>query len=121
MDSTIKEKWLAALRSGKYKQGTDKLRTKESKFCCLGVLCDVYRKETKLGKWGKDILGNFDFKNTKKGNREYRSSGVLPLSVMEWAELTQDNPVINNTQSLAGLNDRGDSFEKIADIIEKNL
>jgi hypothetical protein len=32
--------WLSALRSGKYVQGTDKLRNNNT-FCCLGVLCDV--------------------------------------------------------------------------------
>ena len=121
MDSTIKEKWLAALRSGKYKQGTNELRTNESKFCCLGVLCDVYRKETKLGKWSKNDFGNFKFTNTKKSNNTFMGSGRLPLSVMEWAGLPQANPIIDVTESLAGLNDSGASFEKIADIIEKKF
>lgn len=43
----LKEKWVAALRSGKYKQGELRLRHKSDRdgepdrFCCLGVLCDV--------------------------------------------------------------------------------
>lgn len=37
MDSKIKEQWVAALRSGKYKQGTGYLN-RDGKFCCLGVL-----------------------------------------------------------------------------------
>jgi hypothetical protein len=32
MDSVIKEKWLTALRSGKYKQGRKNLRTKKTNF-----------------------------------------------------------------------------------------
>lgn len=40
MDTAIKTKWIEALRSGKYLQGTGCLRREET-FCCLGVLCDV--------------------------------------------------------------------------------
>jgi hypothetical protein len=32
------DKWLAALRSGKYKQGKHQLKTDSGAFCCLGVL-----------------------------------------------------------------------------------
>lgn len=38
------EKWVAALRSGEYKQGRDMLLSKKCEYCCLGVagkLCDV--------------------------------------------------------------------------------
>ena len=45
MNKEIKDKWVTALRSGKYKQTTGALRRVtadgESGFCCLGVLCDV--------------------------------------------------------------------------------
>lgn len=46
----VKEKWLAALRSGEYEQGTSCLysTTREStnpQYCCLGVLCDLAVKE----------------------------------------------------------------------------
>lgn len=34
-------KWHDALLSGKYYQGSGELRSSESHFCCLGVLCDV--------------------------------------------------------------------------------
>lgn len=38
----FKEKWVAALRSGKYKQGKDFLYNKdEDTYCCLGVACKV--------------------------------------------------------------------------------
>jgi len=36
----IKE-WVKALRSGEYKQGQSYLRSRDGKFCCLGVLCDL--------------------------------------------------------------------------------
>lgn len=38
------KKWVQALRSGEYKQGKDALRDND-KFCCLGVACEVYKKE----------------------------------------------------------------------------
>ena len=46
MNQKIKERWVKALRSGKYKQGKGWLRKssgpkKKSEFCCLGVLCDL--------------------------------------------------------------------------------
>lgn len=38
----VKDKWIEALQSGKYAQGTGALRSEDGeKFCCLGVLCDI--------------------------------------------------------------------------------
>lgn len=36
------EKWVKALRSGKYEQGKSYLK-KDNKYCCLGVLYDVLK------------------------------------------------------------------------------
>jgi hypothetical protein len=41
MDREIRDKWCAALRSGKYEQGVGRLQSVTGKFCCLGVLADV--------------------------------------------------------------------------------
>lgn len=45
MDPVIKKKWTAALRSGKYRQGTGALFARDGNRhiarCCLGVLCNV--------------------------------------------------------------------------------
>jgi hypothetical protein len=40
--SELMTKWVAALRSGKYEQGTNVLRSEWGSYCCLGVLCDVH-------------------------------------------------------------------------------
>ena len=37
-------KLIADLRSGKYKQGQDRLR-RNDELCCLGVACEVYQEE----------------------------------------------------------------------------
>jgi hypothetical protein len=41
MKASLKRKWVEALRSGKYQQGTCRLRTRENGYCCLGVLAKV--------------------------------------------------------------------------------
>ena len=47
MDPELKAKWVAALRSGEYKQGRDVLHNNKSNtYCCLGVLCRVAEFET---------------------------------------------------------------------------
>lgn len=42
------QKWVAALRSDEYKQGTGRLRGVAG-FCCLGVACDLAVKEGIIG------------------------------------------------------------------------
>jgi len=52
MDKELKSKWVAALRSGNYKQATNTLRSDEGAFCCLGVLLDISNK----GEWAAEGL-----------------------------------------------------------------
>ena len=42
MNKELKAKWIEALRSNKYTQCQGRLRTKDNRFCALGVLADVY-------------------------------------------------------------------------------
>ena len=115
MNPVIKAKWVAALRSGKYKQAQGSLR-QGNKFCCLGVLCDLHSEETG-NEWGRDA---FEF--------EYMGfTGTLPEEVQKWAGLRGEKPEVVPDVDLADLND-GDymhngpvSFKKIADIIEVTL
>lgn len=44
----FKAKWVAALRSGKYKQGKGFLLDENGKYCCLGVACSIQRNPKKL-------------------------------------------------------------------------
>lgn len=41
MDKELKTKWVAALRSGKYKQGRGEYRSDDGCYCALGVLLNV--------------------------------------------------------------------------------
>ena len=112
MNPQIKQKWVSALRSGEYQQGQYCLR-KEDKFCCLGVLCDLYGKENNV-EWNLVNNGhNYEF-------QEFES--YLPYSVRKWAGVEGCNPIVNDEEStLVRLNDGGSTFNEIADVIEKQL
>lgn len=113
MKTSIKKLWVDALRSGKYQQGKKQLRTGE-KFCCLGVLCDLYHKETGEGKW----VDNAFWVDRVKADV------ALPFAVVEWSGCPDANPDVKaglGIGNLATANDYGATFSKIADIIEAQL
>ena len=110
MKKKIADRWVRALRSGKYKQTAGCLEDLEGSNCCLGVLCNlavaskVCKKERSY-----DV---FIFND---------SGGTLPDSVREWAGMKSCDGKRKNRKSLINYNDDlGYSFDKIADIIEKN-
>jgi hypothetical protein len=114
MKEEIKDKWIEALLSEKYQHGKICLRTKNDKFSCLGILCDI----SGLSEW---IL-------EKNNPYFYLSKGwFLPLEVIEWSGMKSDHGMYNYirysegfafSSSLASL-DLTKSFNEIADIIEK--
>lgn len=118
MNPEVKAKWLEALRSGKYKQGTGMLRTLVDSFCCLGVLCKVHEKEA-AGTWVSENNG-YAYSDGRKADK-----GVLIDSVMDWAGLRGCAPIVEYAPgefgTLSYLNDFGMKFEEIADLIEKQL
>jgi hypothetical protein len=109
MNKRVKKLWIKALTSGKYKQGKHRLKTGEE-MCCLGVLCDVYRKEKKLGSdkfWGKKQLDWVAAPDNK---------------ICEWAGIKNPNKAVHMGMSLAYLNDNSDyTFDQIAEVIKKKL
>jgi hypothetical protein len=111
MNSQIKQKWVSALRSGEYQQCRGYLRT-DNGFCCLGVLCDLYGKENNV-EWQHNEVDGYLYE---------KHSTVLPLSVMEWADVDgRSADICNRTETLAKLNDSGSTFNEIADLIEEHL
>jgi hypothetical protein len=108
MNPDIKAKWIAALRSGEYKQATGRLRRGDA-FCCLGVLCDLHRQETG-GEW----------KDDEYGTGYLDQEATLPRRVAEWAGLKGDSPRAGGTM-LSAHNDNEASFERIAALIEEEL
>lgn len=80
MNARIKQLWLDALRSGNYEQGMGRLRTGDS-FCCLGVLCDLHRKETGAGRWTSEA----DERCYELPDNSSIAEFYLPTEVAIWA------------------------------------
>jgi hypothetical protein len=115
MKQEIKQRWIEALRSGEYKQGQGCLHNhNENTFCCLGVLCDLHAKETNTN-WVDDPEEGY--------TSDYLDNDAsLPDKVLEWSGLERPNPLITRTLSIAIYNDqKGYSFDQLADLIEKHL
>jgi hypothetical protein len=134
MKVEIAKKWVAALRSGEYKQGQGNLRNSDNTFCCLGVLCDLAQKE--------GILPEPEIREYAEYYKYEGAAYYTPPKVQEWAGLATVNgnlrresedvsyPQIEfidrygiNKKSLdlAHANDTGATFATIADIIEANI
>jgi hypothetical protein len=107
----LKTRWLAALRSGEYKQTKEYLRTPDG-FCCLGVLCDLYDPTVWDSVRDADDDHNYNYNFTSIGRSSFET--LPPSEIAELVDLTEDD-----CNALAGLNDEGMSFKQIADIIEK--
>jgi len=114
MKAEIKKMWVAALKSDKYKQGQGQLK-KGTKFCCLGVLCDLHHKITKGGKWIKMDHGSH--KNDPlyfcADTPEFGGSSfyTLPEPVREWAEMGDDDLRVEYGGKKFGLATLNDGFE----------
>lgn len=119
MDQHVKALWVAALRSGKYTQGTGALCINDT-YCCLGVLCDLaVQEEIILCRESSHLTGHIGF-----GFPHDLNYSLLPYKVYAWANLPGNDPKIEidgTTMSLSELNDAGKSFEEIATLIEEQL
>jgi len=131
MNPEIKQKWVDALRSGKYDQGSEKLRSRQG-YCCLGVLCDLYSQEQNQ-EW--EFRGAFEEENTQPTDNWYfdNASEFLPESVREWAGFSLPSPQVrvdvteNDDEDdwfyddIANLNDTGYTFNDLAKIIQEQF
>lgn len=100
-------KLAAALRSGEFQQASGMLRT-EKGYCCLGVACELYARETDV-QWDRDYDGDWLF---------LAEVSYLPTAVQEWLGFRGKRGEYREVRSLADHNDSGDTFATIADIIE---
>jgi hypothetical protein len=133
MDMFAKESWLAALRSGKFKQGKGAMRRKEWKgdtYDPVGILSELFRREVKRGDWvmghkfvarGSPKVATFvlgrDTIETRTGLRIRRWFAYgPPPDVMQWANLHY-----RDATRIMAMSDRGKTFEEIADWIEENI
>lgn len=143
MRRDIKEKWVAELRSGKYKQGTGYLR-RNDEFCCLGVLCelavadeviapavaptvskDYYRYLAPLSNTYIDEHGTaapdgfgFMYANLPEAVRDWAGLDLRDQGIeLDWPE---DHEFYGLNKGFTDLNDEDRwTFAQIADAIEK--
>lgn len=124
LNPEVKAKWVAALRSGKYVQGTGRL-CRDGKYCCLGVLCDVMGATKKQEPCfaGHEVV-RFEYGD---GN----SVDVLPHTISNEVGITigghlnrpiEDPNGTTPFNSLWELNDcAGYDFNQIAQVIEEQF
>jgi hypothetical protein len=127
MRKEIADRWVCALRSGRYLQTRSFFLNDSSGYCCLGVLCDM----SKLGTW-KDYSSVNASPVLSYVTDENGSCKMLPEDVKVWAGMRSSNGDLEGTEqvlppgimipwlSLAGANDQGADFNDIADLIERN-
>lgn len=99
--------WIEALRSGEYKQTEGQLHDPdENSFCCLGVLCDLARKDGGKVNWYNDWKSIVE-----------PGSGGLPVFVRNYIGLSD-----TDEQKLIEMNDsQTQSFKQIASYIKRNI
>jgi len=111
MDDLVKREWCKALRSKDFEQGRDTL-LKGGKHCCLGVLCEL-AIEAGLGIQKSKVFRDiFIFDN---------SETALPDIVVAWAGLDSEDPIVDGTNLANRNDDLLETFDEIADLIEKHL
>ena len=108
------ELWIAALRSGKYKQGRNGLHNLDSQtYCCLGVACEV----SSLGHWSTPTIIGFSSYIDKSAQQ--LQTICLTQEVKEFYGLT--TYIAEDFENeLIRLNDSGEDFESIATWIENS-
>lgn len=108
-----REKWVAALRSGEFKQAQEVLKVEdpdtEPRYCCLGVACSLAIREGIEEDWPDAEFADWDQE--------------LPDSIRDWLGLQNNSgtltEVIEGGEHLIWLNDNANyTFDQIADVIE---
>lgn len=135
MNPEVKAKWIAALRSGDYKQTQYHLRD-DYGFCCLGVLCDIYASEHIDAEWidATDTYKQLTSKSETGKEQVFEildNTENLPEAVLNWAgkdvlsylDINKPDTAYKlPRQSLQNLNDAWlYDFNRIADLIEQQL
>jgi hypothetical protein len=110
MRECVKNKWIAALRSGKYKQGRGRLNGPDG-YCCLGVLCEVFIAD-----------GNALDVRTPNSVTEYNGeSSYPPDAVLKWAGIRSlEGHAEGAPHSVAAVNDHAHSFTSSIEYIEQH-
>lgn len=116
MKKEVAEKWVAALRSGKYNKGSGCLQFQDE-FCCLGVLCKVAEEEGAVQP-KRDRDGAIDGGTLMRQQAVQTWAGVQSFNGVLPKEIERDG---DRFCTLVALNDQANwTFAQIADYIEQN-
>jgi hypothetical protein len=112
MPLDLKNKWVTALRSGEYQQGTGKMYNEETNtYCCLGVLEHI------VNGWVSNGRGLLTHKFCDVNNIDFDYKGEELCSPSFDIPQLKSRPV-----SAHSLNDiHRWTFEQIADVIEQQV
>ena len=112
--------WVEAIRSGKYKQAENYLKTKKG-HCCLGVLCEISQK-VKFTEYPHNdgIYAIIDGDDLAYASLPPKVITEFRLSNSEGKPSCRVEIDGKEYISLASANDQGVLFAKIADWIEEN-
>lgn len=118
MNPDVKSKWVTALRSGEYVQGTGflcPLSQPGKTHCCLGVLAEVAVSEKIIDPPDLEVDAfSFDGDVAELGD-----------NIQDWAGLSSGNPAVRCRGTLTALSVLNDdmflNFDEIADLIETYL
>ena len=132
-DQALKQKWIAALRSGEYPQTRRTLHNGDG-YCCLGVLCEVAgleRQKISAGRYGYVDTDGLEIRYaelppTFAKQNALRSQGTLLSSKQISRSLGEERAHALSSrgggeESIVWLNDSGATFGEIAQLIEDYL
>lgn len=108
--------WLAALRSGEYKQGTNYLHLVDGRMCCLGVAAHIFKPDNFPVTRGQGMHSDCYFYGDDHSTAP--DYVMRALGLRHCAGKADDESCLS---SLAAMNDGGASFAEIADMFEKNF
>ena len=115
----LKEKWIQALKSGNYKQGTGNLyNIRDNSYCCLGVLgslCNISNTDLIHRSFIRNNYGDsqYDHSCPKDSDKLYPSAFKK-----DFTDLSKENLAF----ILSNMNDiEKKSFKEISDYIEKEI
>lgn len=122
MKPEIKERFLNALRSGKYNQCKGVCKNGDGCYCFTGVLLDLYVKDNPNSRWG--MIGGYESVIELDDNF---SNTAFNQKIADWAglvKITDDENVLcyptNKGHKVYWCeNDQGKTLEELADMVEQ--
>jgi hypothetical protein len=132
---------IAALESGAFPKAMRHLRRNDG-FCCLGVACELYRRETGQGQWVPRAHNVQEFVLGDPDERKETYDSGLPPDVREWfgipatvydngfedeVNIAEEDTVkyadeaisFRSTTSLSNINDKSNTFGPVIEMIKR--